>query len=55
MDGSILRRLRRPPKSAHAEDAAQPSELRQALADLGRVIGAPLLGDPGAPAVEPHP
>ena len=55
MDGSILRRLRRPPKSALGQDETQPSELRQALADLGRVIGAPLLGDPGAPAVDPYP
>ena len=55
MDGSILRRLRRPPKSPLGEDGTQPSELRQALADLGRVIGAPLLGEPGAPAVDPYP
>jgi len=55
MDGFILRRLRRPPNAAADDGGTQPSELRQALADLGRVIGAPLLGEAGAPAVEPHP
>ena len=55
MDGSLLRRLRRPPKTASGDGDGQPSELRQALADLGRVIGAPLLGERGGPAVDPYP
>ena len=42
MDESISNRLRRAARNRHEESADQPSELRQALTDLGRVIGGPI-------------
>ena len=44
MDESIRQRLRRAARS-HADAPDGPSELRQALADLGRVIGEPVAAD----------
>jgi len=42
MEESIPNRLRRAARHRHEDTADQPSELRQALADLGRVIGGPV-------------
>ena len=47
MDGSTPRWLRRAAK-AHGDAADAPSDLRRALADLGRVIAEPLAGEDGA-------
>ncbi len=55
MDQSIPRRLRRN-ATAHGDPADRPSDLRQALADLGRVIGEPLRTDwAGLPGLDPEP
>ena len=48
-DDSALRRRMRAAKMAHGDAADRPSDLRRALADLGRVIGDPL-PDPAGPA-----
>ncbi len=42
MEESIRSRLRRAARARQEETADSPSELRRALADLGRVIGEPL-------------
>lgn len=52
MDDSIRSRLRRAARGRHEEPADSPSQLRRALADLGRVIAEPI--GPGAgPAPAP--
>ncbi len=54
MDQSIPRRLRRN-ATAHGDPADRPSDLRQALADLGRVIDEPLPTDrAGLPGFGPQ-
>ena len=56
MGDSLHRRHRRTARAAAGDGANRPSELRQALADLGRVIGEPAVTDPGQTGTgEPHP
>lgn len=55
MEESFPRRLRRA-RTAPGDMADHPSDLRQALADLGRVIGEPLTTDGGrSPGSDPEP
>ena len=56
MGNSLPRRQRRTARAASGDGADQPSDLRQALADLGRVIGEPFPPDAArAGAAGPHP